>query len=309
MNIRPLDLLDLPNLYRYRSEVLSLDATRMLTRGNPLGAVGFLSHFNPSRHLYTAVANENGISMMGSVMQSQGETFAKLVYLAPSSRLTHPDLPALVEHLCKQAGSWGAHHVIAEIDESSEAFSALRSSGFAVYAWQRMWNLSRLAQSVSGSKWKRATESDLPAIQSLYHQIVPPLLHPLESLPRRAAGFICNEGAKCYANQTRGMEGVALSPLIHPEADDVGAKLVNLASQLHKIPVYLCVRSYQTWIEPVLEDLGAQAGERQAVMVKHLARLVKETQMEKAMRPSGVSVQPSRVSRIETKNDEHLETF
>jgi hypothetical protein len=31
------------------------------------------------------------------------------------------------------------------------------------------------------------------------------------------------------------------------------------------------MRSYQTWLEPALEDLGALSGPRQAVMVKYLA--------------------------------------
>jgi hypothetical protein len=35
-------------------------------------------------------------------------------------------------------------------------------------------------------------------------------------------------------------------------------------------PVYICVRSYQSWLETAIEDLGAEAGPRQAVMVKQL---------------------------------------
>ena len=82
---------------------------------------------------------------------------------------------------------------------------------------------------------------------------------------------------------------------------DVSAKIISLVSHLRdrrNRPVYLCVRSYQAWLEPALEDLGAVAGERQAVMVKHLTRLVRDEQNVLATQPSGVSVQPSRVSRI-----------
>jgi hypothetical protein len=47
------------------------------------------------------------------------------------------------------------------------------------------------------------------------------------------------------------------------------------------------VRSYQAWLEAVLEDLGAQAGSIQAVMVRRLAKTVKEVQpvtvMEKVL--------------------------
>ena len=94
-----------------------------------------------------------------------------------------------------------------------------------------------------------------------------------------------------------------LSPLIHPEATQVGEKLASLITHLperRNRPVYVCVRSYQAWLEPVLADLGARGADRQAVMVKHLAHLIKEGQTQQAV-PSGVSVQPSRVSRIEGK--------
>ena len=65
--------------------------------------------------------------------------------------------------------------------------------------------------------------------------------------------------------------------------------------------MYVCVRTYQAWLEHVLEDLGAKPGPRQAIMVKHMTRLVKEEQAVRVRQPAGVSVQPSRVSRIQEK--------
>jgi len=304
MNIRPLDLLDLPTLPRYRNDAVTLDASRALTRRDPLSAAGFFSYFNPARHRYTAIAKQNGDSLLGSVIHTPGDTFARLLYLAPLPHLTHPGLPELIEHLAAQAGTWGAFHVTAEVEETSEAFPSLRSAGFAVYAWQRMWDVSSVAASSSGSMWRRAREEDLPAIQSLYHQIVPPLLQPVETPPRRAVGFICNEGMRCYASPTSGALGIVLAPLIHPDATDVEDKLAALLSNLpdhRNRPVYLCVRSYQAWLEPTLEDLGSKSSPRQAVMVKHLTRLVKDEQMAPAVQPAGVTVQPSRMSRVEPK--------
>lgn len=304
MNIRPLDLLDLPSLSRYRNDALLLDSTRALTSGNPLGAAGFLSHFNPARHVYTAIAKDNGDSLLGSVIHTPRETFARLLYLAPAANLTHPSLPALIEHLATEAGTWGAFHVIAEVDETSEAFVPLRNSGFAVYAWQRLWDVSSITGAANGSVWTRAQSTDLPAIQSLYHQIVPPLLQPVEPMLRRAAGYLCNDGGRCHVNLSSGLAGIVLAPLIHPDAVGVGANLSALVGRLTNRgtrPLYLCVRSYQAWLEPVLEDLGASVGPRQAVMVKHLARLIKDEQPVKAVQPANVSVQPSRVSQIEGK--------
>ena len=167
MPIRPLDILDIPLIARYRNDTLTLDSTRALTRGHPLGVAGLLAYFNPTRHMYAAVANGNGTSLLGGVIHSYGEAFAKLLYLAPASKLDHAALPGLVEHLVVQVGEWGAFHVIAEIDETSDAFPALRRAGFSVYAWQRMWDVSELKGDSNISKgWTRARSVNRPALQS-----------------------------------------------------------------------------------------------------------------------------------------------
>lgn len=302
MSIRPLALLDLPYLHSFRDEAVGLDATRALTRGNPLGAVGLLSYINPSRHVYSVIANGEEKSVLGGITHARDEIFAKLYYIAPSSQLDHPDLPELIESLIEQAGTWGAFHVLAEVDETSAAFVSLRKSGFSVYAWQRMWDVSAITESNSGLGWTRVKSIHLPSLQSLYHQIVPPLLHPVEPQPKTAGGWMSKEDAKCYISMAHGPHGIVLTPLIHPEATDVSEKLSALISNLldrHNRPVYICVRSYQAWLEPVLADLGARSGQRQAVMVKHLVHMVKDAAHARASQPAGVSVQPSRVSKVE----------
>lgn len=303
MNIRPLDLLDLPTLYRYRGEAFSLDTARLLTRGNPLGAMGLMAYLNPDRHIYSAIASENGETLLGGISQNNGDTFSKLLYLAPASQLTHPGLSALVEHLSAEAGEWGSFHILAEVDENSEAFPSLRTAGFSVYAWQRIWDLSAAQSEQPADIWRKAGSAQLSAIQSLHHQIVPPLLQPIEPAPRRASGLVCSEGARCYVSLSSGMYGILLTPLIHPEATDVARKVAGLLNHLpdrRNRPVYLCVRSYQAWLEPVLEDLGAKASPRQAVMVKHLARVIKDEQMARATQPAAV-IPASRISHIETR--------
>jgi hypothetical protein len=303
MSIRPLALLDLPYVYSFRDEAIGLDTARTLTRGNPLGAAGLFAYMNPARHIYSAIANSEKDSVLGGVIHSRDETFAKLLYLAPSSQLGHPDLPELIESLSAQAGEWGAFHVLAEVDETSEAFVPLRRSGFSVYAWQRMWDVSEITESNSSFDWTRVKSVHLPSVQSLYHQIVPPLLQPVEPQPKNPLGWMCNEGVKCYVSVSHGIYGIVLTPLIHPEATDVSAKLAALISNLsdrRNRPVYVCVRSYQAWLEPVLADLGAKSGPRQAVMVKHLVHMVKDAAVARATQPAGV-VQPSRVSRADGK--------
>jgi len=303
MTIRPLDLLDLPVIARHRNDVLTLDSARALTRGHPLGAMGLLAYINPARHLYAAIANGGETALLGGIIHTRGESFAKLLYLAPASRLDAPQLPGLIEHLAAQAGEWQAFHVTAEVDESSDVFPAMRMAGFSVYAWQRLWDVTSIGKtgSSSGGGWRKAQPLDLTAIQSLHYQIVPPLLHPVEPAPRRALGLIHAENLKSHASVTAGMYGIVLTPLIHPDENNVSERIASLVTGLAERSnrrVYLNVRSYQTWLEPALEDLGAKHAPRQAVMVKHLARLIKDGHPSRTV-PANVNVQPSRISRMD----------
>jgi hypothetical protein len=51
--------------------------------------------------------------------------------------------------------------------------------------------------------------------------------------------------------------------------------LYNIQIVIHVC--YVCVRTYQSWLDAALEDIGAQASTPQAVMVKHLAVTSKQT--------------------------------
>lgn len=142
---------------------------------------------------------------------------------------------------------------------------------------------------------------DLPAVQNLHYQIVPPLMQPVEPAPQRVVGFVYSENIKGYAGVISGMYGIVLTPLIHPDEQNIAEKIFALVTSLpdrRGRKVYLNVRSYQTWLEPALEDLGAQVSPRQAVMVKHLARLINEGQTARAV-PSAAGVQASRISRMD----------
>ena len=290
MTPRALELFDLPKLPRCRDEILSLDSRRALTWGNPLRAANFLKLLNPKRRIYTGIAESDDGAILGGIVQREGESFAQLTYLAPSSLLdeNHASIP-LIEHLTAQAGKWRAHQVLAEIGEDSPLFQSLRQSGFAVYDRQRIWDLSKVvADTDLASHWRKKKDIDLISIQSLQRQIVPPILQPIEAFAHSSHGMICQaDELLAYVDVSYGSRGIFLRPLIHPNIDDVREKLLVLLANLpnrRERPVYLCVRSYQAWLETILENLGASAGTRQVVMVKHLAttQRVKKTLPAKA---------------------------
>jgi hypothetical protein len=303
--VRSLDILDLPLLSRYRRDLLPLDTARILTRGNPLGAAALLSYLDPRRHIYTAVAAEDGISLMGQVTLRENESSAHLSFLAPTENLNGLTL-YLLEHLVKQVGEWGAFHLLAEVDEDSPAFRLLRQAGFAMYAWQRIWKLPTPAPTEGKEIWRQAVETDWPGVQSLYGQIVPAMLIPVEVLPKQVMGLVCSEGnLQAYVSVNSGPKGIWIQPIVPPDSDCVSEQLAGLTqalSEWHEKHIYICVRSYQAWLESVLEDLGAQSGPRQAVMVRRLAQLQKVEEKISAM--DKVLVKPAApVARILTSQD------
>ncbi len=278
MSPRPLELFDLPKLPQFRTEVISLDCARILTRGNPLRAVNFLAHLNPTRRIYTAIHEDKaGNAILGSIRQQEGERFARLTYLAPLLKTSDVDIFPLIEHLIAQAKHWHAHQIVVEIEEESPIFLPLRQSGFSIYARQRVWDLSETANATTlPSAWRHVHEQDVIAIQRLQHQVVPPLLQQLENFEHPKRGFVCKgEEMMAYIDTIYGARGIFLRPLIHPNVDDIQAKLQGMLTKSltnrRQRPVYFCVRSYQAWLEPILEEMQASVGPRMVVMVKHLA--------------------------------------
>jgi hypothetical protein len=307
MSIRQIDLLDLPLLYRHRHDVATLDSTRLLTHGNPLSTAGLMATMNPRQHNFAVMAeDEKGAAVLGGISHTPGDAFARLNYLAPLSNLQHPELSNLLERLVTEAGNWGVFHILAEAEENSAAFLPLRQAGFSVYAWQRIWNVSEIGGAQGEFGWTRVRSIHLPALQSLYQQIVPPLLHPTEPLPLQGTGWLCNDNVKCYISIVRGSQGIVLLPLIHPETAQVSEKLLAFLAHLNDrrgLPVYFCVRSYQAWLEPVLEDLGATVGPRQAIMVRRLTQMIKEPELNSAMEKVLGRARPAAPLRMEEAKD------
>lgn len=309
MSPRQLELFDLPKLPQFRNGIISLDCARILTRGNPLRAVNFLAHLNPTRRIYTAIhESRGGETLLSSIRQQEGESFARLTYLAPTSALTADVLP-LLEHLIAQAKHWRAYQVVAEIEEDSPLFQPLRQSGFSVYSRQRVWDLSAIElPDEAPSYWRRVKDMDRIAIQSLQRQVVPPILQQVENFEHPKRGLVCkNVEMLAYVDALYGASGIFLRPLIHPNVDNVQEKIEgllvkNLVNRRQR-PVYFCVRAYQAWVEPTLEKMEASPGPRMVVMVKHLA----STQRAEKTVPRGADaawanpVAPIQSSKIEGK--------
>lgn len=303
MNIRPFDWHDLPLLYRYRQDGVFLDSMLAFTRGSLLAPGGaLLAYFAPATGVFTYLGKPDGDAgqpLIGQVQHSAGATFARLTFLAPETALQSADLPALFDTIAVEVGRRGAFHALAEVEEGSPAFLALHQSGFAIYARQRIWRLEGEPQGDSNpAEWRACTGQDTLRVRSLYADLVPGMVQQVESLPReRLKGMLLLQrgDVRAYLELRYGPAGIWAQPFVHPDTPDVSAHLVNLLQTLPNRrgrAIYLCVRGYQSWLEPALEELGAEPGQSQAVMVRHLAVARKAAQPYALPSLNGKRVEP-----------------
>jgi hypothetical protein len=139
---------------------------------------------NPAKHIYSAIANESKDSVLGGIIHTREETFAKLLYLAPASQLGHPELPELVEDLSRAGGEWGAFHVIAKWMRRSARSSDYAGSGSRSTPGRGCVGCLSNNGSTSGVEWARVKSVDLHSVQNLYHQIVRRCCSPSSHSPK-----------------------------------------------------------------------------------------------------------------------------
>lgn len=302
--MRAFSWFDVLSLYQNRKQLLVLDNELLITHGNPLGAVALLEHFNPERESFTGVSStqDGEITLIGQIYRSQGERAARIAYLSPVSACSTSALPALIEEFTKQAGMWGAFHLLAEVNERSVVFGCLKRAGFSVYTWQNIWKLYHNKNNCHKEKyWQPAVPADEISINSLFHGLVPPLVQRAQQLTNHyPQGFVYYQNHEMlgYVEVINGSKGVYLLPLIHPKTENINQLITDLCVCIHsksRRPVYLAVRSYQSWLENSLQEMDFEVSPRQAMMVRYL------TNVQRALfQPSHQSVIDGRKAETST---------
>ena len=281
MNIRPFDWRDLSALQRNRKKSVYLHSSLRLTQGVQLLSGAIISSFTSSAGIFTTVSLNNGDTeddLIGQITHPSGSQLAHLTFLTPDGALSSDGLSGLLEHLSVQVTERGAFRILADVDEQTNAYSELRMHCFAIYARQRIWRLSAPASNETGlMSWQTVTEQDLIPVKSLYTSLVPGLVQQVEPFPEeRLQGLVYRQGTDvlAFVELVYGPRGIWAQPFVHPDAEKVANELFELLRNLphrRSRPIYLCVRSYQSWLESVVEEIGGEPSPRQAVMVKQLA--------------------------------------
>lgn len=285
-DIHAAKLVDLPFVRRLAEKGTILDSEMRCTRDIADPQSMLLSSILPQRNLYTLIGRAGRQRIVGQFRVRGDERVAQIVYIAPELEGQKRDTAwlNLIDAMAAEAGRRGVHMLTAEVDEDSPLFVTMRTAGFAVYARQELWRrdacpLPELpAVDLSDGK-----EDDLGAIQSLYGNIVPRLVQPVAMPPEDSAGYVYRQDGRLqgYVAYSIGKTGVYVVPLLHPDilyrdAKMILAGVLARVGRADRLPVYICVRRYQDWLEDALTELDFVPCQPQALMVRHIAAGVRQ---------------------------------
>ena len=285
--VRPFDWRDLPLLNRVRREGLCFHSQIAFTRGPQPLQNALLDSLTPGRSECTMVLRAAGDSrpdVIGQVSHPYQAPVARLTFVGPAEAVEGRDAGELLDAMAAAVGRRGAHSLVAEVDEHSPAFESLREAGFAIYARQRVWRWTPSEAPLGeecDADWSQEHGADEPAIQSLYHNLVPGLVQQVEPTPmgpHKGLVYYQIDELLGYLDVDRGSHGIWLHPYLHPAVEDAEilvASFLGLLSQEKQPPIYICVRSYQGWLNAKLSRMGLSICNDQAVMVKRLAARVR----------------------------------
>ncbi|MDQ7024121.1 MAG: hypothetical protein Q9P01_04390 [Anaerolineae bacterium] len=279
---RNMTLVDLPLVRRLTARGMMLDSEMQLTR-DARGQNSFLlSSLLFPRGIYTLVTrSEEQQAVVGQFRYHPDDPMAHIVYLAPTLDDDTEDTAWLhiLDAMSREAGKHGAHSLIAEVEIRCKLFETLRSAGYATYARQTIWQHEAMQLSATDSQvtLEAETDNDQLGITALIANIVPTMLQQVAAPHSDMDGLVYRKNGRieAYIAVSEGTQGVYLLPFMHPdimsEAADIIAAVIARMSRASKVPVYVCVRSYHSWLNDVMNALNFESWAEQAVMVKQIA--------------------------------------
>ena len=286
-----LKLRDLPVVLRLKQNAIVLDSELGLIEDARGQNSALLSSIVFPRGLHSLLGRIDGKDVVGQFRHRQGDANAHLVYLAPTLGDDEDDTLWLhmLDAMAEQAGQNDAHTLVGEIELSHRLFETMRRAGYAVYSRQVIWQRGPLEPGLLAPDIAIAAETvgDELGISALLACTIPRILQSVMEPSAEMAGLVFRkEGqVEAYLAYSEGRHGVYLMPYVHPEvlseaADIVAAALIKI-ERCRKLPVYICVRGYQGWLENAMRDLGFSPWLEQAVMVKHLTAGIRQASFDR----------------------------
>ena len=279
----------MPALLQNKARLQSLDSFRLHTRGTPLNAHNLLAIFNPSSTVKTLILERDGKRSFIQVRVEDGKARAQLDYLIPKNEGESLE-PELLEGAIKTAGSWGVQVLLADLPAESLSQPLFKRLGFIHWARQKVYRVSRRRSSGQPLTfpWRTWTNADMPMLEAVYRSLVPGLFQPIEQLTRKAKlGLILQDTkGKClgFVDYDEGLKGIWLQPFLLPELNGEQVFQDALAC-LHVLgmgPIFISARSYQPWVEAMLQGSDSNLISEQNLLVKYIATPIPATETQQS---------------------------
>lgn len=307
--IRPFNLRDLPLVHRLSEQGVSLHTESALIKNLHPTRGALFSLVGGDFPTYVWKSERGDVAGFIQLYLEEDSTHANVLYLSstagngraePSPKESHTNGTAeksssppviinenawlpLLDQAVVEAGQRGIHSLVAEVDETGEALPVLRRAGFVVYTRQDIWILHTDAEILSASPAKILNSRqaiDDWEIQLLYANTVPRLVQLVEPMPplHNGAGWVLREEDElaAFVHVHNGSMATWMRLFIHPNAEAQAEEIITAVLQQNRpnssLPVYCCVRRYQSWVQGALERTGFTLWGSQAVMVKHIVQ-------------------------------------
>lgn len=274
---RALTLTDVPLLRRYHGRGQILDTEMRLTQDAQVGPTSYLSSLIFNRGIYSYMARSGTHEVMGQFRYKSDDVNAHVLYTGPDyDEVDEGAWYALLDVMAREAGKLSAHSLIAEVDHHSGLFEIMRRARFACYMRQTIWRHDAvIAQPVL--PLTEETGGDQIGIMSLVCHTVPTLQQAVALPTMEGQGYVyrVQHQVEAYIAVCEGRSGVYLMPFIHPNVIPQARAIIESAaariSAVSRLPVYVAARSYQPWLDDVLDSMNFTPVLEQAVMVRQIA--------------------------------------
>jgi hypothetical protein len=237
--IRAFDWRDVGLVKALGARGICLDSETGLTQGCRPLVDALLAYVMPGPRPPTLVWRDGTQAAFGQLRHRLGQEQARMLWVAPPYTGAAEGWPPIVEQLAAEAGRRGAHNLIAEVGEGGPEFETLRASGFAVYARQSVWRLTRSLEPAAAPIGLRpAVSTDAIGVNLLYTNIVPRLVQQVEPPPAPARGLVLEQAGEliAYLDVRQGPLGIWLDPYLHPEAFALSEAVIQAALGLLNNP-------------------------------------------------------------------------
>jgi hypothetical protein len=280
-DVRPFLAIDAPLLHRLNSYGVTLDSAARLTRGiNVLEGAMLCAVPLADLGTPTFVLKQQDVAYVAQYRHKWLDPHAHIVVVAPEveGEDGFNAWLSLVSAMVGSAARRGALTLNAEVEEGSLAAEVLYRAGFATYARQDIWR--RSPAPITGgdaSLWRPLHEGDALSITALYASIVPRLVMQADMPPDvKHGGWVHERNGKivAYLAMHEGKFGIYLQPYFHPDycaanAEALIAGAVAALPRTERLPLYVSVRRYQSWLCGSLDAQRFEVWTNEAVMVKH----------------------------------------